>query len=275
MTVNDIKNFLNLIDEIRGFENISDIISFVQSKPFIIYYSRVAKKDFDVSSIKGNNDAQILKSEVIFELSRIIDSSSDIQAIKRILELVEEADKMIELQSTRCAFVVKAYSEFSNEIMFGENIKQIVTDQFSYQSYATKEVVEGIKSLLLRYANTILKEKDVSVGKSLNGISVNPVFNVSANSSNSTTNKNINSNEVSIETAFNDARNNVTLADISDKDRDAIIKRIDELENIYKNVNGPNRRFEKAKKIGTWALKMGIEAAVTLLPLILKMTGTV
>lgn len=275
MTVEEIKKFLNFIEEINGLKDISEIFKLVKSKPFVVCFNHVSKRDFDLSICENHDEIESLKSALVFELTSVVDSSSDIQEIKRIIELVAEADKVVELQSTRCAFIVKTYSEFSNEIDFGENIKQIATDQYSYQSYASKEVVEGIKSLLLRFANNILKEKDLANDKTTNGVSVNPVFNVSANATSTSTNKNINSNEISIQTAFNEARNNVSLADISDKDRDAIIKRIDELESIYKSENGQKRRFEKAKKIGAWALKMGIEASVNLLPLILKMTGTV
>lgn len=61
------------------------------------------------------------------------------------------------------------------------------------------------------------------------------------------------------------------MSDLQKNEIDEILKKIDMIESIIKSEDHKNKKWGKASKILPWLADKGVDVAITLLPLILKM----
>ena len=95
--------------------------------------------------------------------------------------------------------------------------------------------------------------------------------NVYAESGNGITVNNTNQMTANINITFSEAKANVErMSALSDSEIEEILKKINELEDIVNSTDRKTKKWDKAKDIINWIATKGVDVAMTIIPLLLK-----
>ena len=99
--------------------------------------------------------------------------------------------------------------------------------------------------------------------------------NVYAESDSSITVNNTNQMTANINIKFSEAKANVErMSALSDPEIEEILKKINELEDIVNSTDRKTKKWDKAKGIINWVATKGVDVALTVIPLLMKIGAT-
>lgn len=163
------------------------------------------------------------------------------------------------------------YYKFYNKIKFEKSIeyvarKSIKSDiemdfTFKEENNIDREVIDGIIYLLSEYAENLLNKKESTVNKEK---SPQVVIN-NNNTANASANNNVN---IDISTIIEQAKQQIDDEGFSDKQREELLEKLNELELIAKSNESKGKRWNKAKEILKWLIEQGIAAAGIIVPVL-------
>lgn len=85
---------------------------------------------------------------------------------------------------------------------------------------------------------------------------------------NNNENNNVNSNKIEMKLDFNIIKETIkNMESLTNEETEETLKRIKELENIYKSNDIRKNKWEKAKKVATWLLDKSVDVAIQILPI--------
>ena len=74
---------------------------------------------------------------------------------------------------------------------------------------------------------------------------------------------------------FSEVRNKIEeMGSLTDSEIDEILSKIDELENIVNSSDRKTKKWDKAKGIINWVATKGVDVALTVIPLLMKIGAT-
>lgn len=86
---------------------------------------------------------------------------------------------------------------------------------------------------------------------------------------NNNENANVNSNKIEMKLDFNIIKENIkNMESLTNEETEEALKRIKELEDIYKSNDKRKNKWEKAKKVATWLLDKSVDVAIQVLPIL-------
>lgn len=90
---------------------------------------------------------------------------------------------------------------------------------------------------------------------------------------NNNENANVNSNKIEMKLDFNIIKENIkNMESLTNEETEETLKRIKELEDIYKSNDKRKNKWEKAKKVAIWLLNKSVDVAIQVLPILLEIT---
>ncbi len=223
-------------------------------------------------------DMEITKEQMMDDIDNIIAvidgmiaSNPKITIIIEIINLIDEGKKLSNIYEDNQKYISKVYYKFYNKIKFEKSIeyvarKSIKSDiemdfTFKEENNIDREVIDGIIYLLSEYAENLLNKKESTVNKEK---SPQVVIN-NNNTANASANNNVN---IDISTIIEQAKQQIDDEGFSDKQREELLEKLNELELIAKSNESKGKRWNKAKEILKWLIEQGIAAAGIIVPVL-------
>ena len=223
-------------------------------------------------------DMEITKEQMMDDIDNIIAvidgmiaSNPKITIIIEIINLIDEGKKLSNIYEDNHKYISKVYYKFYNKIKFEKSIeyvarKSIKSDiemdfTFKEENNIDREVIDGIIYLLSEYAENLLNKKESTVNKEK---SPQVVIN-NNNTANASANNNVN---IDISTIIEQAKQQIDDEGFSDKQREELLEKLNELELIAKSNESKGKRWNKAKEILKWLIEQGIAAAGIIVPVL-------
>lgn len=208
---------------------------------------------------------------IIAVIDGMIASNPKITIIIEIINLIDEGKKLSNIYEDNQKYISKVYYKFYNKIKFEKSIeyvarKSIKSDiemdfTFKEENNIDREVIDGIIYLLSEYAENLLNKKESTVNKEK---SPQVVIN-NNNTANASANNNVN---IDISTIIEQAKQQIDDEGFSDKQREELLEKLNELELIAKSNESKGKRWNKAKEILKWLIEQGIAAAGIIVPVL-------
>lgn len=208
---------------------------------------------------------------IIAVIDGMIASNPKITIIIEIINLIDEGKKLSNIYEDNQKYISKVYYKFYNKIKFEKSIeyvarKSIKSDiemdfTFKEENNIDREVIDGIIYLLSEYAENLLNKKVSTVNKEK---SPQVVIN-NNNTANASANNNVN---IDISTIIEQAKQQIDDEGFSDKQREELLEKLNELELIAKSNESKGKRWNKAKEILKWLIEQGIAAAGIIVPVL-------
>lgn len=190
------------------------------------------------------------------------DIKNDLEEIEKALS--EEKNNYEELKKVHIKMDGKYQSKIENwgKSMYswsdtlGFDYNYIGIDSIKENLYTMKSKLEGyLQGYDLKFVETFKSNKPL-------------VYNYNNNE-----NVNSNSNKTEINLDFNVINDNIrNMESLTNEETEEILKRIKELEEIYKSNDKRKNKWEKAKKIAIWLLDKSVDVAIQVLPILLAIT---
>lgn len=190
------------------------------------------------------------------------DIKNDIAEIEKLVK--EEKIELEELKKIHIKIDGKYQSKIENwgksmynwNNNFGFDYNYVDVDTLKENLYTMKSKLEGY-----------LQDYDLKITESFK-VNNPLVYNYNNNE-----NANINNNKTEIKLDFNIIEENIkNMESLTNEETDEVLKRIKELEDIYKSNDKRKNKWERAKKVAKWLLDKSVDVAIQVLPILLEIT---
>ena len=167
---------------------------------------------------------------------------------QKILMRTEESRSKLEedIEKLKSATEEEAYAIF---YQYKEHVKG-VDDTLTYSS----SFAQDLMNILVGYRDLLNQEERDMKTPPTTVIYINNIIN----------------NDISINIALSQVRSEIVQAYTGEEQKE-ILERIDEIEKINQEEKDKNQKWQKLKGVFDWITKQGVDIAIKLLPLILKM----
>ena len=261
------RSLLSRIDAINGLREVQEFVSDVKAFYGDDFTTKLKITSWNTpdtySQVYEKNDKIAIQNF----LESLIAQDINAPAIIDILDYIEEGEQAKKNKKLREKYVSKVFYSYSDKISFDKMTEAIATapqEVLNFNMYqVTEEMIDGIITKLKSYANILIKPK--SLAKDSNSsvqnkqeINFQPHINIETK----------NETNITIEAVFDNARQQIEDAGLSDVQTQELFDKLSELEEIAKSKESKGKRWAKAKEVMKWLVEQGIAAASILIPVI-------
>lgn len=261
------RSLLSRIDAINGLREVQEFVSEVKAFYGDDFTTKLKITSWNTpdtySQVYEKNDKIAIQNF----LESLIAQDINAPAIIDILDYIEEGERAKKNKKLREKYVSKVFYSYSDKISFDKMTEAIATapqEVLNFNMYqVTEEMIDGIITKLKSYANILIKPK--SLAKDSNSsvqnkqeINFQPHINIETK----------NETNITIEAVFDNARQQIEDAGLSDVQTQELFDKLSELEEIAKSKESKGKRWAKAKEVMKWLVEQGIAAASILIPVI-------
>lgn len=259
--IEKIKYFLEKLNKISTASAMKEYASELKGYYLNEFDLHLKVYTFNTNIYNGDLLAQD-KAKIQNFLEHIIDEDNRSGKVFEILSLIDEGKTLSNDKQKAESFVAKVYHSYCSEIAFNDVIKGIATQHGvpGFQVYTVDSaILNGVLSNLRQYA-----EKLCSVSKETKNSEPNTVFNIN-NTANSNSESFIN---ISINQVVEQAKQQAEDVGLADEQFEALMDKLNELEEIGKSKESKGKRWQKAKEIMKWVVEQGIQVAGIVVPVL-------
>lgn len=261
------RSLLSRIDAINGLREVQEFVSEVKAFYGDDFTTKLKITSWNTpdtySQVYEKNDKIAIQNF----LESLIAQDINAPAIIDILDYIEEGERAKKNKKLREKYVSKVFYSYSDKISFDKMTEAIATapqEVLNFNMYqVTEEMIDGIITKLKSYANILIKPK--SLAKDSNSsvqnkqeINFQPHINIETK----------NETNITIDAVFDNARQQIEDAGLSDVQTQELFNKLSELEEIAKSKESKGKRWAKAKEVMKWLVEQGIAAASILIPVI-------
>lgn len=261
------RSLLSRIDAINGLREVQEFVSEVKAFYGDDFTTKLKITSWNTpdtySQVYEKNDKIAIQNF----LESLIAQDINAPAIIDILDYIEEGEQAKKNKKLREKYVSKVFYSYSDKISFDKMTEAIATapqEVLNFNMYqVTEEMIDGIITKLKSYANILIKPK--SLAKDSNSsvqnkqeINFQPHINIETK----------NETNITIEAVFDNARQQIEDAGLSDVQTQELFDKLSELEEIAKSKESKGKRWAKAKEVMKWLVEQGIAAASILIPVL-------
>lgn len=261
------RSLLSKIDSANGLREMQELASEVSA-----FYGDDFKTKLKITSWNTPDTySQVYEKNDKIAIQNFLESliAQDINApaIIDILDYIEEGEQAKKNKKLREKYVSKVFYSYSDKISFDkmtETIAMAPQEVLNFNMYqVTEEMIDGIITKLKSYANILIKPKPLakdsnSSVQNKQEINFQPHINIETK----------NETNITIEAVFDNARQQIEDAGLSDVQTQELFDKLSELEEIAKSKESKGKRWAKAKEVMKWLVEQGIAAASILIPVI-------
>ena len=261
------RNLLSRIDAIHGLREVQEFVSEVKA-----FYGDDFKTKLKITSWNTPDTySQVYEKNDKIAIQNFFESliAQDINApaIIDILDYIEEGEQAKKNKKLREKYVSKVFYSYSDKISFDkmtEAIAMAPQEVLNFNMYqVTEEMIDGIITKLKSYANILINPKPLAKDSN-SSVQNNQEINFQPHINIETKNE----TNITIEAVFDNARQQIEDAGLSDVQTQELFNKLSELEEIAKSKESKGKRWAKAKEIMKWLVEQGIAAASILIPVI-------
>lgn len=215
------------------------------------------------SQVYEKNDKIAIQNFLESLLAQDINAS----AIIDILNLIEDGIQAKNNEELQENYVSKVFYSYSDKITFDKMTEVIATapqEALNFSMYQiSEEMIDGIITKLKTYAIALSASKqsaDSNTPSVQNKQEINfqPQINIETK----------NETNITIETVFDNARQQIKDACLPDEQEEEVLAKIQELKDIMASNVSKRKRWEKIKDIFKWVAEQGIHVASIIVPLL-------
>ena len=261
------RSLLSRIDAINGLREVQEFVSDVKAFYGDDFTTKLKITSWNTpdtySQVYEKNDKIAIQNF----LESLIAQDINAPAIIDILDYIEEGEQAKKNKKLREKYVSKVFYSYSDKISFDKMTEAIATapqEVLNFNMYqVTEEMIDGIITKLKSYANILIKPKYLakdsnSSVQNKQEINFQPHINIETK----------NETNITIEAVFNNARQQIEDAGLSDVQTQELFDKLSELEEIAKSKESKGKRWAKAKEVMKWLVEQGIAAASILIPVL-------
>ena len=260
------REFLKNIDKVSNLPEMerfsSEIIGFYGKEFLLSLKVKVFNTVNSYITIYLEKDKATIKSFLESQLAE----DDKYKMVFDVLELIEEGQTIKKDERSIAKFISKVFYSYSGKIKFDKTTEAVATapkDIFSVGMLSVDEnMLNGVFKKLKDYAVEICSQKQSSEKTS-------PMFQITNNNMVNTTA----SVNVDISISIDQARKQVDAAGLADDQYQAVMDKLNEIEEIANSKDNKGKRWQKAKDILKWVAEQGITVAGIVLPLLAPMIG--
>ncbi len=261
------RSLLSRIDAINGLREVQEFVSEVKAFYGDDFTTKLKITSWNTpdtySQVYEKNDKIAIRNF----LESLIAQDINAPAIIDILDYIEEGEQAKKNKKLREKYVSKVFYSYSDKISFDKMTEAIATapqEVLNFNMYqVTEEMIDGIITKLKSYANILIKPKYLakdsnSSVQNKQEINFQPHINIETK----------NETNITIEAVFDNARQQIEDAGLSDVQTQELFDKLSELEEIAKSKESKGKRWAKAKEVMKWLVEQGIAAASILIPVL-------
>lgn len=261
------RSLLSRIDATNGLREVQEFVSEVKAFYGDDFTTKLKITSWNTpdtySQVYEKNDKIAIQNF----LESLIAQDINAPAIIDILDYIEEGEQAKKNKKLREKYVSKVFYSYSDKISFDKMTEAIATapqEVLNFNMYqVTEEMIDGIITKLKSYANILIKPKYLakdsnSSVQNKQEINFQPHINIETK----------NETNITIEAVFDNARQQIEDAGLSDVQTQELFDKLSELEEIAKSKESKGKRWAKAKEVMKWLVEQGIAAASILIPVI-------
>ena len=261
------RNLLSRIDAIHGLREVQEFVSEVKA-----FYGDDFKTKLKITSWNTPDTySQVYEKNDKIAIQNFFESliAQDINApaIIDILDYIEEGEQAKKNKKLREKYVSKVFYSYSDKISFDkmtEAIAMAPQEVLNFNMYqVTEEMIDGIITKLKSYANILINPKPLAKDSN-SSVQNNQEINFQPHINIETKNE----TNITIDAVFDNARQQIEDAGLSDVQTQELFNKLSELEEIAKSKESKGKRWAKAKEIMKWLVEQGIAAASILIPVL-------
>lgn len=261
------RSLLSRIDAINGLREVQEFVSEVKAFYGDDFTTKLKITSWNTpdtySQVYEKNDKIAIQNF----LESLIAQDINAPAIIDILDYIEEGEQAKKNKKLREKYVSKVFYSYSDKISFDKMTEAIATapqEVLNFNMYqVTEEMIDGIITKLKSYANILIKPKPLAKDSNSsvqNKQEINFQPHINIETKNETT--------ITIEAVFDNARQQIEDAGLSDVQTQELFDKLSELEEIAKSKESKGKRWSKAKEVMKWLVEQGIAAASILIPVL-------
>lgn len=261
------RSLLSRIDATNGLREVQEFVSEVKAFYGDDFTTKLKITSWNTpdtySQVYEKNDKIAIQNF----LESLIAQDINAPAIIDILDYIEEGEQAKKNKKLREKYVSKVFYSYSDKISFDKMTEAIATapqEVLNFNMYqVTEEMIDGIITKLKSYANILInpkylaKDSNSSV-QNKQEINFQPHINIETK----------NETNITIEAVFDNARQQIENAGLSDVQTQELFDKLSELEEIAKSKESKGKRWAKAKEVMKWLVEQGVAAASILIPVI-------
>lgn len=261
------RSLLSRIDAINGLREVQEFVSEVKAFYGDDFTTKLKITSWNTpdtySQVYEKNDKIAIQNF----LESLIAQDINAPAIIDILDYIEEGEQAKKNKKLREKYVSKVFYSYSDKISFDKMTEAIATapqEVLNFNMYqVTEEMIDGIITKLKSYVNILIKPKPLAKDSNSsvqNKQEINFQPHINIETKNETT--------ITIEAVFDNARQQIEDAGLSDVQTQELFDKLSELEEIAKSKESKGKRWSKAKDVMKWLVEQGIAAASILIPVL-------
>ena len=261
------RSLLSKIDSANGLREMQELASEVSAFYGDEFTTRLKITTWNTTDTYSQVYEKTDKISIRGFLEALLAQDINAFAVIDILNLIEEGMQAKSNEELREKYVSKVFYSYSDKITFDKMTEAIATapqEALNFSMYqVSEEMIDGIITKLKAYATFLSAPKQSAENnapsvQNKQEINFQPQINIETK----------NETNITIEAVFDNARQQIEDAGLSDAQTQELFDKLLELEEIAKSKESKGKRWGKAKEVMKWLVEQGIAAASILIPVL-------
>ena len=261
------RSLLSKIDSANGLREMQELASEVSAFYGDEFTTRLKITTWNTTDTYSQVYEKIDKISIRSFLEALLAQDINAFAVIDILNLIEEGMQAKSNEELREKYVSKVFYSYSDKITFDKMTEAIATapqEALNFSMYqVSEEMIDGIITKLKAYATFLSAPKQSAENnapsvQNKQEINFQPQINIETK----------NETNITIEAVFDNARQQVEDACLSDDQEKEVLAKIQELKDIMESKESKGKRWAKIKDFFKWVAEQGIQVASIIVPLL-------
>lgn len=261
------RSLLSKIDSANGLREMQELASEVSAFYGDEFTTRLKIMTWNTTDTYSQVYEKTDKISIRSFLEALLAQDINAFAVIDILNLIEEGMQAKSNEELREKYVSKVFYSYSDKITFDKMTEAIATapqEALNFSMYqVSEEMIDGIITKLKVYATFLSAPKQSAENnapsvQNKQEINFQPQINIETK----------NETNITIEAVFDNARQQVKDACLSDDQEKEVLAKIQELKDIMDSKESKGKRWAKIKDFFKWVAGQGIQVASIIVPLL-------
>lgn len=261
------RSLLSKIDSANGLREMQELASEVSAFYGDEFTTRLKITTWNTTDTYSQVYEKTDKISIRSFLEALLAQDINAFAVIDILNLIEEGMQAKSNEELREKYVSKVFYSYSDKITFDKMTEAIATapqEALNFSMYqVSEEMIDGIITKLKAYATFLSAPKQSAENnapsvQNKQEINFQPQINIETK----------NETNITIEAVFDNARQQVKDACLSDDQEKEVLAKIQELKDIMDSKESKGKRWAKIKDFFKWVAEQGIQVASIIVPLL-------
>ena len=261
------RSLLSKIDSANGLREMQELASEVSAFYGDEFTTRLKITTWNTTDTYSQVYEKTDKISIRSFLEALLAQDINAFAVIDILNLIEEGMQAKSNEELREKYVSKVFYSYSDKITFDKMTEAIATapqEALNFSMYqVSEEMIDGIITKLKAYATFLSAPKQSAENnapsvQNKQEINFQPQINIETK----------NETNITIEAVFDNVRQQVKDACLSDDQEKEVLAKIQELKDIMDSKESKGKRWAKIKDFFKWVAEQGIQVASIIVPLL-------